>query len=107
MNFAKECAQYTVFPGLALAAGTMGECNSLLTRTQKQTNKKPAQMKDPWDEFLLKFEEVQRLAFCDPLNCIVNNINKFFMNIIGRRGRRDLDGRLGTSCQAQIFFAII
>jgi len=74
----------------------MGECNSLLTRTQKQTNKKPAQMKDPWDEFLLKFEEVRRAAFYDPLNYIFNDIGKLLLNIIDRRGGRELDGQLGT-----------
>jgi len=82
---------------LALAAGTMGEYNSLLTRTQKQCNKKLAQMKDPGDEFLLKFEEVQRAAFYDPLNYIFNNIIKLLVNIIDRRGGRDLGGQLRIS----------
>jgi hypothetical protein len=85
---------------LALAAGNMGKYDSLLTRTQKQCNKKLAQIKDPGDEFLLKFEEVQRPAFCDPLNCIVNNINKFLMNIIGRRGGCKFDRQLGIGRQA-------
>ena len=79
----------------------------LLTRTQKQGNKKPAQMKDAGDEFLLKFEEVKRAAFYDPLNCILNNISKLLMNIIDRRGGRELDGQLGISRQAQVFFVII
>jgi len=64
-------------------------------------------MKDPGDEFLLKFEEVQRAAFYDPLNCILNNISKLLMNVIDRRGGRELDGQLGISRQAQIFFVII
>jgi len=54
-------------------------------------------MKDPGDEFLLKFEEVQRAAFYDPLNYIFNNIIKLLVNIIDRRGGRDLDGRLRIS----------
>jgi hypothetical protein len=106
-HVAKKGTQSAIFPGLALAAGTMGEVDSLLTHTQKQCDAKSSQMKDPGDEFLLKFEEVQRAAFYDPLNCILNNISKLLMNIIDRRGGRELDGQLGISRQAQIFFVII
>ena len=53
-------------------------------------------MKDLWDEFLLKFKEVQRATFCDPLNYIFNNISDLVTNMIDRRAGRDLAGRLGT-----------
>jgi len=58
----------------------------LLTNTQKQDDKKPAQSKDPGNEFLLKFVKVQGAAINDPLNNIVNNLNNLVVNIIDRRG---------------------
>jgi len=58
----------------------------LLTNTQKQDDKKPAQSKDPGNEFLLKFVKVQGAAINYPLNNIPNNINELLLNIIDRRG---------------------
>jgi len=92
---------------LALAAGSAGNNYTLFTRTQKQGNKEPAQIKDPGDERFFKFEEAQRVAFYDPMNCIFKNINKFFMNISDTRGGRKLDGQLGISKQVSVFFVII
>jgi hypothetical protein len=89
-HVAEEGAQCAIFPTLALASGIMGENAMLLTHTQKQGNKKPPQIKDPGDYFLLKIEEVQRAAFYNPLNCILNNISKLLMNIIDRRGGCEL-----------------
>jgi len=84
--FAKKGTQQPVFFGLALATGNRGNHHILLTSTQKQGDKKPAQSKDPGNEFLLKFVKVQGAAINYPLNNIPNNINELLLNIIDRRG---------------------
>jgi hypothetical protein len=106
-HFAKKCAQITSFTRLALPATNVGNHDILFTLTQKQGNKEPAQFKDPGDEFFFKFEEAQRAAFYDPINCSFKNINKLFMNISDTRGGCKFDGQLGISRQVSVFFVII